>query len=230
MLNTSAKDINFKPLTPTRAEEYLKNKSQYSIIRNTLIPRYFLAETFCDIINSIRFKRIETDERIKQEIAILELNPNRSPQENFKLKTLKEQKKTIYSDTMKELFDKRILLKIKNTGVSYKETLQLMGSLSNISKTPKEKIQEFTISVNQNLHKNLSKLETYEDEISAIKNDLQNQYFHSKGLGNAISESEAKGFGEQALYVFKQQHKEEIKAKKIDINKLNTYLNSRGII
>ena len=76
MVNIPAKDINFKPLTPERAQEYLQKKPQYLAIWKSLIPKYFEANEFCHIINTIRTKRIDANEQISQKIGILEHKKN----------------------------------------------------------------------------------------------------------------------------------------------------------
>ncbi len=240
MIHIPAKDLNLKLLTPEQAQEYLKTKPQYLATWNKIIKSTknkeapFEAKDFCNIIDTIKTKRIESKEKIAQKINNLEQkNPTQGllPDEIQKLKQLKAQKNESFSDALTDIFGSLVVPKIKgNKNFTYLEVNQLIGSLAKGIKTPKEQIQEFTISVNEWLHENLSKLEIYAEEISATKDDLKQQYFHSKGLGNAISESEEKEFGEQALYMFKQHHKEEIEAKKIDINTLNTYLHRRGII
>ena len=146
-----------------------------------------------------------------------------------KLQQLNDQKKDIFSETLRGVFGSLVSPRIKNTGIGYKEVNQLIGSLSNISKTKMEEIQEFTTSVNKGLHENLSKLETYQDEISSISEDLQQQYFTNKGLGGNINESEIKQFNQQAVSIFLQNHQLEIH-KTIDIRKLNSYLHSKNII
>ena len=71
------------------------------------------------------------------------------------------------------------------------EVNQLIGSLANISKTPKEQIQEVTEGVNPELYEDLSHLEVYEDEFSMIFNDISKQYLESN-IGASISNDEKK--------------------------------------
>jgi len=233
MIDVPWKWPGFKPLTPTRALEYLQKKPNYLAVWKTIIPNYFDAKTFCDIVNKIRIKRIEVSEKNKNDIASLETKKNNdklTPQENIRLKTLKEQKKTIFPDTLKEIFNTDILPRIKNTDISYREVNQLIGSLLNISKLPKEQIQDVTEWVNDELHEDLSRLEDYESDILVIMDDLIHQFFTNKGIGNSINDGEKKDFGQQALRIFLSSHKEDIATWKIDITKLNTYLHTKKVI
>ena len=60
-----------------------------------LIPNHFEAQEFCNLINQLRTKRIEVTEKINNEITIFKSKKHPTQQDIFRLKILKEQKKTL---------------------------------------------------------------------------------------------------------------------------------------
>ena len=220
----------FKPLTPTRALQYLQKKPQYLVTWKQLIPNHFEAQEFCNLINQLRTKRIEVTEKINNEITIFKSKKHPTQQDIFRLKILKEQKKTIFPDIIKEVFGYLLSSRIKNTDITYREISQLIGSLANISKTKTEQIQDITEGINESLHEDLTHLEEYEYEILMTMDDLIHQFFTSKGIGNSLNEWEKKDFGQQAWTIFLANHKDDIEKGKIDSERLNTYLHTKKVI
>jgi len=177
-----------------------------------IIPRYFDGNMFCSILNTIRIQRVETMNKIKEEITKLEGKENDktiTKQERHRLNILNEQKKTIFHDILKEIFNVQISPIIRNSNVSYKEVYQLIGSLLQINRAKKDEIQKITEWVNKDLHGDLE-MDSYEEEILLIMDDLIHQFFTVPGTGNEPNEGEKKEFGQQAWDVFLKNHKEEI--------------------
>lgn len=213
---------NFKEITPDRALQYLQEKPKYFAIWKQIVPYIFEAKGFCDIINTIRIKRIEEAEKIHQQIQEYE-----GKEEKKKiLAGLKQKKKTLFVDTLDKAFTDKIIPVIKNSDISYKEVKQLMGSLSNITKSKKEQIQEITEGVNEEIQESLD-MEVYEEEILMTMDDLIHQFI--EGAWGSINEGERKWFGQQALDVFIQAHKKNIEKGLIDIRTFTEYLYKKKV-
>gem|GEM_PF-1370619 len=197
-------------MIPQQIKEYLQEKSEYRNIWNQLVPNYFSTQEFCDFVNQIRGERISETEKIQKKIKELGLKNNKNEQDVSKIEALKAKKNAIFPDILKQMCITKIYPKIKNTSVSLKEVNQLIGSLANVNRVKKEEIQEITEIVNNHLYENIT-LDTYEDEILLIMDDLINEFFTKNEIGNTISDGEKRGFGEQAWNIFLVNHKEEIR-------------------
>lgn len=229
MINIPKNRITFPLVTPEWAKEYLQKKPQFLATWKKLIPHYFTtADEFCKLINEVRIKRIEKGDKINQEILALQKKEQLLPQENQRLNSLQEQKKTIFIDIRKEIFGPLLLSKMKNKDIRY-ETNQLIWSLAGSLKTPKEHIQEFTEIVNQEVYEDLSRMETYEHDFAVLIENHIDQYITDKGIG-PISEGERKEIGQQMWNNFINLHQEDLEKYKIDAHKLNRYFHIKNLI
>lgn len=110
-----------------------------------------------------------------------------------------------------------------------KTIYSLVGSLLNIIKSSKEKIENTAKNTRKYLYEDLSYSEEY-DEILMIMDELIYEFFTSKDLGASISEAEKNSFGEQALDIFLKKHTEDIGQWKLDVQKLHLYLRKKKVI
>ncbi len=228
MIHVPKNENIFPLLTPEWAKEYLQKKPQFLATWNKLIPHYFKDSEFCNLINEVRIKRIEKNDKMNQEILTLQKKEQLLPQENQRLKFLQEQKETIFIDTRKEIFGPLLFKRIGNPDIRYQAN-QLIGSLAGSLKTPKEDIQKFTETVNQKLNENIFRMEIYEHDFALLIQNHVDQYITGRDIGT-VSEGERKEIGQQMWDKFIAIHQEDLEKDKIDKDKLNRYLHTKNLI
>ncbi|HMS90684.1 MAG TPA: hypothetical protein PKC87_00475 [Candidatus Absconditabacterales bacterium] len=210
-----------RPLTPEIATDYLKFKAKeqpkiskkntlgedpkrFLSYREELIPRYFSAEGFCQMINDLR----------------------RKIWENKKKEILVDKKSTAFEDALAEV----VLSKTKNIGVDIGIIKSLIGVLLHVFKDVKYKEYinqaeaEILDILSIDKEKEFTSIQKYEKEegFSEIINNLKNMYFFDQELGGETNSSENMEFFDQAWKIFET---EEIRAMpEAEKNKLYTYL------
>lgn len=225
MITTPSNWPEIENITPEKIQKYLQNKTNFLRKWNILVPGYFDKQQFCDYLNILRKKLITNkdlpeNQLLHQKIKQLQQKKPLTIWEKNTLEALKLEKKNKYYTTINEVF--RIS---KNQNSDIKNIYPLIGSLLSVVKSTKEKIQDFTEIVNDDLNDILSYMGAYKEEILIIRDDLVDQFFTNQGIGSSVSEDEKKQFTTHAWEMFINRHKEEIDQWIIDIEKLRTYIN-----
>lgn len=97
-----------------------------------------------------------------------------------------------------------------------------------INKTTKELAQDLKEKTNKTVYKELSHMDTYEEEFLSILEDHINRYITEKGITNSVNADERKEYAIQVWPVFSNRHKDDIKDKKME--EIRKYLQKKGIL
>ncbi|MEI6672475.1 MAG: hypothetical protein WCL02_03860 [bacterium] len=175
-----------------------------------MVPAYFSKQEFCDNINKLRKKLIldknlPENQLLNQKIKQLKQKKPLTIQEKNTLEGLELEKKTKYFTTINEIFGIS-----NNRNSDIKNIYPLIGSLLSVIKSTKEKVQEFTEIVNDEIYDDLFYMGTYREEFIVIRDELVDQLFTTQGIGNSIGEDEKKQFSAHARDMFINRHKEDI--------------------
>ncbi len=235
-MNEIPKKPIFIPLAPEGALYALKNKKpEYLEIWNQIIPYYFSAQEFCDLLNEVRRKRIQYTQEIDKKIEWLknrqEQDTTSSEEKQFlqkRIDDLKTEKKDVFIQARQGVFQNILYSRCKNANITHSEVYKLVWSLAGINKTTKELAQDQNEKTNKDVYKELSYMDTYEEEILSILEQYINEYFTEKGITNSINTEERKEYAPKAWSLFSNRHKDDIKDKKME--EIRKYLQKKGIL
>jgi hypothetical protein len=100
--------------------------------------------------------------------------------------------------------------------------------LVGINKTTKELAQDLNEKTNKTVYKELSYMDTYEEEFLSILEQHIHEYVTEKGITNSINADERKEYAIKAWSIFSNRYKDDIKDKKM--KEIHKYLQKKGIL
>ena len=232
MINVVWGQDSFVPITKELAIEYLhkKDKEGFLKIWERMIPHYFSATAFCNQMNDLRIKLTENTNKIDKELNDLQNKKERTPQEENKLKLLKEKKARVFLDTRKTVFGNFLYEKIGTAKIKHRYVYPLISSLLGSVRSHKDDAQKFTEAVNNEIVKELTRFEFYEDEFMLIVNDLISGFTTDDNIGGSVNEEEKRLFGQQAWPNFLLKHKGQLIHDKISLEDLNKDFCTKGLM
>ena len=88
--------------------------------------------------------------------------------------------------------------------------------------------QDQSEKTNNDVYKELSHMDTYEEEFLSILEQYIHEYITEKGITNSINTEEKKEYALKAWNIFSKRHKDDIKDKKM--KEIYNYLQKKGTI